>query len=100
MKFIQSHIDQIKQLCNQHQVRSLFAFGSVTKDALTPESDVDFLVDIEAKDPLVYADNYFMLKYQLEKLLKKQIDLLESKAIKNPFLRKEIDETKVLVYGK
>jgi predicted nucleotidyltransferase len=94
------HIDQIKRLCNSNGVRSLFAFGSVTTDNFRPESDIDMVVDIEDNDPISYSDRYFNLKFQLEQLLKRQIDLLEQKAIKNPYLKQQIEKTKILVYGK
>lgn len=97
---INKYIKQIEQLCAKHSVRSLFAFGSVTTDKFGPASDIDLVVDIASDDPLDYADNYFDLKFQLEEILQREIDLLEEKAIRNPYLRKEIDRTKVLVYGK
>ena len=83
-----------------YHVRSLFAFGSIINDNFNADSDVDLVVDIEDSDPLEYSDNYFGLKSQLEILLKREIDLLENKSIKNPYLKREIDRTKVLVYGK
>lgn len=46
-----------------------------------------------------YADNYFALKESLEELLNKEIDLLEDKAINNPYLRKSIDASKKLIYA-
>lgn len=97
---IDQHIDQIKQACNNNKVRSLFAFGSVITDKFSPESDVDLVVDIDENDPLEYSDYYFNLKFELERLLNRQIDLLEQKAIKNKYLKEQIDRTKVLVYGK
>jgi len=100
MKVISDHIGQIKNLCAQHSVRSLFAFGSVTNDSFNADSDIDLLVDIEAQDPFDYTDHYFELKFELEQILQREIDLLEQKAIRNPFLKQEIDRTKVLVYGK
>jgi predicted nucleotidyltransferase len=57
------------------------------------------VVDFKIDDPLEYSDNYFDLKFELEKILNRQIDLLESKAIRNPFLKENIDKTKVLIYG-
>jgi predicted nucleotidyltransferase len=90
----------VVQMCAQHHVRALFAFGSVVKGRLKANSDVDFLVDIDNNDPLAYADDYFGLKTQLEQLLNRKVDLLEQKALKNPYLLKEINATKVLVYGK
>ena len=99
MKEINRHIDQINKLCDSNKVKSLFAFGSVIKDKLTPESDIDFLVDIDAQDPLSYSDKYFDLKFNLEKIFNRKIDLLELKSLKNRFLKKEIDQTKIRIYG-
>ena len=100
MKELKDHIEQIKQLCNAYHVKSLFAFGSVVSDKLKSTSDIDLIVDIDSKDPIDYSDNYFALKFQLENILKRPVDLLEYKAVKNPFLKKQIDSTKVLVYGR
>jgi predicted nucleotidyltransferase len=100
VKEINDHIKQINQLCDTHNVKSLFAFGSVVSNKLKEDSDIDLIVDIDSKDPIDYTDNYFALKFQLENILNRQIDLLEDKAIKNPFLKKQIDNTKVLIYGK
>jgi predicted nucleotidyltransferase len=99
VKELKDHIDQINELCNTHDVRSLFAFGSIVSNNLKTASDIDLIVDIDSKDPLDYSDNYFTLKFQLENILKRPVDLLEAKAVKNPFLKKQIDNTKVLVYG-
>ena len=98
MKELKDHIEQISLLCNTHNVRSLFAFGSVVSGKLKPESDIDLIVDIGGDDPIDYSDNYFALKFQLEDILNRPIDLLEAKAFKNPFLKKQIDNTKVLIY--
>jgi uncharacterized protein len=99
MKAISDHIEQINHICDQHRVRSLFAFGSVTNDSFHAGSDVDLVVDINANDPLEYTDHYFELKSQLEEILQREVDLLEKKAIRNPYLQEEIDRTKVLVYA-
>lgn len=99
MEEISQHIEQIKKLCDINKVKSLFAFGSITTDLFQSDSDIDLVVDIDEKDPLSYSDNYFNLKFHLEELLNRQIDLLEQKAIKNPYLKKQIDQTKVLIYG-
>jgi len=90
---------QIIQLCQKHKVKYLFAFGSVLTNKFTDESDVDLIVDLEIKDPLKYGENYFDLKFQLEYLLKRKIDLLEERGLKNQFLRENIDKTKQLIYG-
>ena len=99
MSFLDQHIDQIRRLCSTNSVKSLFAFGSVIRDDFGPESDVDLIVDIGEQDPTNYADKYFNLKFELEKILRRQIDLLENQALKNPYLKQQIDKTKILIYG-
>jgi uncharacterized protein len=100
MKILNQHIGRITQLCELNKVRTLFAFGSVITDKFKSDSDIDMIVDFDENDPLTYTDYYFNLKFQLEDLLKKQIDLLEQKAVRNRFLQSEIDRTKVQIYGK
>ncbi|MBK8448792.1 MAG: nucleotidyltransferase domain-containing protein [Saprospiraceae bacterium] len=100
MKEINTPIDQINKLCVSNKVKALFVFGSVTTAKFNVDSDIDLVVDIDERDPIIYSDYYFNLKLQLENLFKRHIDLLEQKAIKNPYLKKEIDQTKVLIYGK
>jgi len=100
MNELKEHIQQINALCSACKVRSLFAFGSVVTNNLTIESDIDLLVDIDNSDPVKYADNYFDLKFQLQEILNRKIDLLELRALKNPFLKQQIESSKVLIYAK
>lgn len=99
MQLTPKHISEIRELCERYKVKALYAFGSVTTEKFNAASDVDLIVDFQVTDPFDYADNYFTLKDQLEQTLQKHVDLLEQKAIRNPFLKQEIDRTKVLVYG-
>ncbi|MDX2001687.1 MAG: nucleotidyltransferase domain-containing protein [Chitinophagales bacterium] len=99
MQLLKKNIAQISKLCKENHVKSLFAFGSIVNGAMRNDSDIDLLVDIDDKDPLIYADSYFNLKFQLQQLLNHDIDLLEQKSMRNAFLQQEIDRTKVLVYG-
>jgi predicted nucleotidyltransferase len=99
MRIIDKNIDKIRALCNKHKVTRLFVFGSILTDNFKKSSDIDLLVDFAGVDLYDYADNYFDLKTSLEKLLKRQIDLLEDKAVKNPYLRKSIDSSKQMIYG-
>lgn len=94
------HQAQIEKLCLEHHVKSLFAFGSVVTPQFNEDSDIDLIVDIDTNDPFAYSDYYFDLKFKLEDLFCRPVDLLEQKAIKNPYLIKELDHTKVLIYGK
>ncbi len=99
MNLIDKNITKIEALCHQYKVAQLFVYGSVLSNKFKKSSDVDFVVDFSNVNLYDYADNYFDFKISLEKLLNRPVDLLENKAIKNPFLKQSIDESKRLIYG-
>lgn len=99
MNLLNKNIDTIRDLCSKHKVGKLFAFGSVLTEKFQNNSDIDFVVDFQEVDLYDYADNYFDLKYSLENLFKRDVDLLEDKTIINPYFRQSIDSSKELVYG-
>jgi uncharacterized protein len=92
--------NEINSLCLQNKVKSLYVFGSVLTDRFTDNSDIDLIVDIDSNDPFDYADSYFNLKFALQDLFNRPIDLLENKAIKNPYIRQNIDRSKSLIYAR
>ncbi len=100
MTFLENNTAALTAVCERHQVQELYAFGSVLTDKFTPNSDLDFLVSFDATDPLVYAEHYFDLKFELEALFNRKIDLLEAKAIRNQAFKNAIDRKKKLVYAR
>jgi predicted nucleotidyltransferase len=97
--YLDSYINDIKDLCLINKVKTLYVFGSVLTNNFTEKSDIDLVVDIDVEDPLEYADFYFNLKFSLQDLLKRQIDLLENKAIRNPYIKENIEQSKSLIYA-
>jgi len=98
MNIIKDHIDEIKILCNQQRVKALYVFGSVLTEAFNECSDIDLLVEFEKIDPIDYLDRYYGLKFELEEILGREIDLLEAQAISNPMFKELIDKQKLVVY--
>jgi predicted nucleotidyltransferase len=92
-------INEIKNICRENKVKSLYLFGSATSDKFNNKSDIDLLVDFEDVPPEHYYDHYYNLKEFLKKYFKRNIDLLEARALRNPYLIKEINLNKVLIYG-
>ncbi len=99
MNLIQNYNTEIANLCKTHKVKSLYAFGSVLTEKFNPESDIDLVVDFEQFDVLDYGDNYYNLKFSLEDIFKRNVDLLEGKAIRNPYFLKTLNQNKKLIYG-
>lgn len=99
MGIVERNMDMIKALCEKHKVSKLFVFGSILTEKFSKTSDIDLIVDFSEIDLYNYADNYFDLKKSLENLFKREVDLLEDQAIKNPYLRQSIESSKKLIYG-
>ncbi|MCO5236199.1 MAG: nucleotidyltransferase domain-containing protein [Chitinophagaceae bacterium] len=93
-----AYTDEISKLCESHKVRSLYAFGSVLTDKFNKDSDIDLIVDFADINLEDYADNYFDFKFSLQDLLKRPVDLLEYKAISNPYFRQAVNQQRQLVY--
>jgi predicted nucleotidyltransferase len=71
----------------------------VLTDKFSAGSDIDLMVEFMSVDLRQYADNYFSLKFALEDTLHRPVDLLEEKAIKNPYFRKAVEQQRQLIYG-
>ena len=99
MTELEKYNTDISKLCAAHKVKSLYAFGSVLNDKFNIKSDIDFIVDFYPVDINQYADNYYNLKFSLQDILRRDIDLLEEKAIKNPYFLQSITNQRQLVYG-
>ena len=99
MNFLVNYNHEIYQLCKQHKVKTLYAFGSVLTEKFNSQSDIDLVVDFSNVPVEDYADNYFDLKFSLQDTLKRDIDLLEEQAIKNPYFRQIVSSQKQLIYG-
>lgn len=79
---LMSHKRQLLQLGSRH----LAIFGSTARNEATKTSDIDILVDFDAKkDLFVFID----LKFYLEDLLKSEVDLVCKQAL-HPALKKRI----------
>jgi len=100
MKLINKYRKELEIACSTFKVEELYAFGSVLTDKFSAESDLDFIVSIQTKDPIEYAENYFDLKFALEKIFNRKIDLLEQKAIRNKTFERLVNKEKMLVYAR
>ncbi|HEX8656791.1 MAG TPA: nucleotidyltransferase domain-containing protein [Hymenobacter sp.] len=92
------HQPTLAALCQQHHVQRLAAFGSVLTPAFGPDSDVDFVAAFEPMPVEEYADNYLSLKFALEQVLKRSVDLLEAQALRNPYFRAQVEATQQVIY--
>ena len=92
-------LSEVARLCRTYGVRSLAVFGSAARGDFDPlVSDVDLLVEFDDLPPARRAACFFDLLEALEALLGRPVDLVEAAAVHNPYVRQDIEASKVVVY--
>ncbi len=104
---IQNNIPAIQALCKKHFVKALYLFGSaVNEKVFNEKSDVDFLYEIDTNNfntwnagNYDYIDNLNDLEMNLNRLLRRKIDLVPYNNIHNRYFKESVDCNRQLVYG-
>jgi predicted nucleotidyltransferase len=90
---------ELRALCVRHGVRRLDLFGSAAREGFDPSSsDYDFLVEFEPMPPARHAEAYFALEEGLSGIFGRTVDVVELGAIQNPFFKKVVEASRVLLY--
>ena len=96
---ISGRLNDFKTICENHSIKYLYAFGSATNDSFDQNtSDIDLLVEIDDQDPIERGEKLISLWDSLESFFQRKVDLLTESSLRNPFLKKSIESTKVLIY--
>jgi len=97
---IENKREELARLCLRHHVRRLELFGSAAAGRFDPvRSHLDFLVEFKDLQPVEYAHDYFGLLHALEDLFQRPIDLVTVRSLTNPYLVREIERDRTLLYA-
>ena len=97
---LESKRKQISEACSRHGVARLHVFGSaLNTDFRSDESDLDLLVEFVPMEPYERVDAYFGMLEELRALLRMKVDLVMVGAVKNPYIAREIERTKEVLYA-
>ncbi len=98
---IETRRTELNALCRRFHVRRLDLFGSAARADFDPKrSDVDFLVEFDRGHPEALSlATYFGLKESLEALFARPVDLVETGAMRNPYLKASIERSREPVFA-
>jgi hypothetical protein len=85
---------EIEAFCRRNRIRRLALFGSALRDDLTPESDVDLLVEFEPGTRV--GLRFFVLEQELSDLLGRKVDLNTPGFLSEHFREKVLAEAETL----
>lgn len=89
--------NQIQTLCRDLSLLRLDLVGSAAREDFAPDSDVDVLVCFEGDDGLF--GRYFELKERLEEIFGRPVDVIEERAVKNPYFKRAVQKDRIRIYG-
>ena len=99
MTLIRERYHDFIDLCRSHKVDKMYAFGSSITEHFDPtSSDIDIVVKIGIDNAADRGEALLSLWDKLEALFQRKIDLLTEDAIRNPYLKSNINRTKKLIY--
>jgi len=88
---------RLTELCRSLSVKRLELVGSAARDDFQPESsDIDVLIEFDGTQSLF--NRYFDLKFGLESIFGRKVDVIQNGAMKNPHLRSSIEHDRIAVY--
>jgi len=89
--FLSQYRESILDIARAHGMSHVRVFGSMVKNADTRNSDIDLLVEIDAKRSLL---DIIDAKYQIEDLTHRQVDIVTEAAL-SPYIRQEVLQSAV-----
>jgi predicted nucleotidyltransferase len=100
LPIIEQHLTEVAALCREHRVARLELFGSAARGDFDPaRSDLDFLVDFTDLGWKGSFKRFMGLKLDLERLFGCSVDLVEPKAIVNPYFAMVANRHRALIYA-
>ena len=91
---------EIAELCRRYHVSRLDVFGSAAREHdFSDTSDIDLLVEYEAGHTGPRFGEYLALKDELEALLGRKVDLVMAGAVRNPYIRANIERSRQPLHG-
>ncbi len=93
--------EELAELCRRHGVIRLEVFGSAARgtDFDPKSSDADFLVEFRLEGDRARLQQYLNFAEALRQALGRSVDLVESDAVRNPYLRAAINRSRELIYA-
>ncbi len=94
---IEKYRSDIDEVCRDLALMRLDLVGSAVRDDFNAGSDIDVLVTFSGREKLFRR--YFALKSRLESIFDRQVDVIEERAIRNPYFKAAVERDRVRIYG-
>jgi len=88
----------VESFCRKWRIEELALFGSILREDFMPDSDIDVLATF-APDADWSVLDHARMSEELSTLVGREVDVVESNGLRNPFRRREILATRKVIYA-
>lgn len=96
MQLGKTQISKIKEYFKTKPVLKAYVFGSYVRNEARIDSDLDLLVELDYSKSI--GLQFVQMKFDLEQLLGKKVDLVSSNAL-SKYIKPIVDSEKTLIYS-
>ncbi|MBI4830725.1 MAG: nucleotidyltransferase domain-containing protein [Candidatus Lindowbacteria bacterium] len=89
---------RIEEFCRKWHITEFALFGSILREDMKPDSDVDVLVTF-ADDAQMNLYDWLDMEDELREIFGRDVDLVAKSGLRNPFRRHEILRTQKVIYA-
>ncbi len=90
--------EQISDFCRRWQIAELSLFGSILRADFTDHSDIDVMVTFHPGAAWSLME-WVQMRDELQTMFNRRVDLVEKRAIRNPFRRHSILNSSHVIYA-
>ncbi len=87
--------NEVVAFCRRHHIRRLALFGSILREDLQPDSDIDVLVEFESEHIPGLA--FFAMQDELSQILGGEVDLNTPQFL-SPYFRQQVQDEALVIY--
>ncbi len=91
--------EKITAYCRRWKIRKLAIFGSALRDDFSSDSDVDLLLEFDQGGSMTFDNLPDMIDEASAIFGGRTVDLVEDRFVNNPYRRREILQTRKIVYA-
>jgi len=95
---IEIPVTAIAAICRKWRIEEMSVFGSALRDDFNEGSDIDLLIRFEKNTGWSLFD-WMEIADELEVAFGRKVDLVAESGLRNPFRRREILDTREIVYA-
>lgn len=97
-RILENHLEEITILCQNYNVKSLYAIGKICSDNFEDDCEIDFLIDFTNVQKDQLTDKLYHMAFLFEQVLQHKVEVISWENAEYMSLVNEENPLKELIY--